>query len=220
MSYPRTVELSDPVTLLGGGGADRACLTLALTRAPRLLAADGGANMALAAGLMPDAVIGDFDSVTAETLAAIPTDRQIRVPEQDTTDFEKCLTRIRAPFVLGVGFLGARLDHTLAVLGTLVRHPERRCLLIGSEDVVFPAPPRLHLDLPAGSRFSLFPLRPVTGRSEGLRWPIDGLALAPDGIVGTSNEVSGPVRLETDGPGMLVILPRGALDAALAGLGW
>lgn len=176
--------------------------------------------MALSAGLMPDAVIGDFDSVTPETLAAIPADRQIHVPEQDTTDFEKCLTRIRAPYVLGVGFLGARLDHTLAVLGTLIRHPARRCLLIGSEDVVFPAPPRLHLDLPGGSRLSLFPLRPVKGRSEGLRWPIDGLALAPDGIVGTSNEVSGPVRLETDGPGMLVILPRAALDAALAGLGW
>ena len=76
----------------------------------------------------------------------------------------------------------------------------------------------LELTLPVGSRFSLYPLGPVTGRSRGLRWPIDGLLLEPWGMIGTSNEVSGPVRLEVDQPRLLVILPRRAAAAAVSGL--
>ena len=91
--------------------------------------------------------------------------------------------------------------------------------MIGPRDVVLAAPPRLSLALRPGDRLSLFPLAPVGGRSRGLVWPIDGLRLAPDGRVGTSNRVeTGPVELWFDGPGMLVIVPRARLDAALAGL--
>ena len=52
------------------------------------------------------------------------------------------------------------------------------------------------------------PLTPVTGRSQGLEWPIDGLDFAPGGRTGTSNRALGPVTLEIDGPDMLLILPR------------
>ena len=43
--------------------------------------------------------------------------------------------------------------------------------------------------------------------------------VAPDGRIGTSNEAGGPVRLGFDGPGMLVIMPRAALEPVLAALG-
>jgi thiamine pyrophosphokinase len=72
------------------------------------------------------------------------------------------------------------------------------------------------MDLRPGDRFSLFPMAPVTGRSAGLEWPIDGLAFAPSLRGGTSNRVTGPVRLEMDSPGMLVIVPRARLAQALA----
>jgi thiamine pyrophosphokinase len=63
-------------------------------------------------------------------------------------------------------------------------------------------------------------MMPVTGQSEGLVWPIDGLHLTPGGQTSTSNRVtSGPVRLCANGPGLLVILPRTRLDQALGGLG-
>ncbi len=61
-------------------------------------------------------------------------------------------------------------------------------------------------------------MAPVTGQSEGLRWPIDGLAFAPNGRVGTSNAVTGPVALRFDGDGMLVILPRTALPQVIKAL--
>jgi thiamine pyrophosphokinase len=93
------------------------------------------------------------------------------------------------------------------------------CLLLTPEDVSFAVPPQIRLNLRAGDRLSLFPMMPVSGCSTGLRWPIDGIAFAPDGMIGTSNEVAeGPVQLRLDRPGMLAILPRGRLDAALTGL--
>ncbi len=212
------VRTDEPVTLLGSGALGEGDLALALGLAPVLVAADGGAGQALAAGHMPQAVIGDLDSVDAATLARIPAGRVHRIDEQETTDFDKCLRSVDAPLILGIGFLGARLDHQLAAMAVLVRRTGRRCILIGSHDVVFAAPPRLALDLRAGTRVSLFPLLPVAGTSRGLGWPIDGLALRPDGRLGTSNVATGPVTLTLDGPGALVVLPRDALAAAVRGL--
>ncbi|RMD46444.1 MAG: thiamine pyrophosphokinase, partial [Alphaproteobacteria bacterium] len=92
-------------------------------------------------------------------------------------------------------------------------------LLLDRSDVVFAAPPRLEIGAEPGMRVSLFPLAPVRGRSEGLRWPIDGLELAPGRRIGTSNEATARrVVVETEGPGLLVILPAAALEAALAAL--
>jgi len=213
------ITSDDPVIFLGGGEFAPDVLDEALTFARVVVAADGGAAHAIAAGLMPEAVIGDFDSLDSATRAAIASERLHRVDEQVTTDFEKCLVRVECPLSLAVGFTGARIDHALAVMTALVAHPGRRCIVLGPEDLAFHAPRDLALDLVPGTRVSLFPMRPGTGRSEGLRWPIDGLELAPWGRIGTSNEaVEARVRLAFDGPGMLVILPRAALGAAVAAL--
>ncbi|MFW5642289.1 MAG: thiamine diphosphokinase [Roseicyclus sp.] len=208
-----------PVTLLGGGAVGPGVLAEALARAPVLVAADGGADAALAAGRTPAAVIGDFDSISRHARRRLSPEILYEVLEQDSTDFDKALRLIDVPLSLAVGFTGARLDHELAVFHTLAARPERRCIVIGDRDVVFLAPPRIALDLAPGTRVSLFPMAEVSGRSEGLRWKIDGLAFHPARRIGTSNAaLHGPVRLEAHGPGLLVILPRDALDAVIAGL--
>lgn len=213
------VQSSDGITLVGGGPVTKAELVLALRLAPRVVAVDGGADRVLAAGLSPEAVVGDFDSISDHARAVIPLERQHVIAEQATTDFDKALRSVEAPFVLGLGFAGARIDHGLAVFNGLVRHPERVCVLIGPRDVVFHAPPRMELSMQVGDRMSLFPMARVTGRSTGLEWPIDGLEFAPDGMIGTSNRVTARrVLLEMDGAGMLVILPRARLQAALRAL--
>lgn len=200
------VESQDGITLVGAGPVARGALGRALALAPRLVAADGGANRLLRLGHLPEAVIGDLDSLSAPARDRL-AGRLHRVADQDTTDFDKALAAVSAPFILGLGFWGARIDHGLSALSGLLRQPERRCVLLGGGDAVCLAPPRLTLTLPARARVSLFPLVPLQGRSQGLRWPIDGLTLAPGGMVGTSNAaVGGAVRLEFDRPGMLLIL--------------
>lgn len=212
------VDSLDAVTLVGGGPVTARQLALAQRFAPRIVGADGGADRILRLGAMPDAVIGDMDSISAgaqERLAG----RLFPIAEQDSTDFDKALRSIAAPFVLGLGFAGARVDHGLAVLNGLVRYADRPCFILGPQDVTFLCPPELVLDLPRGTRLSLFPMGPVQGTSTGLRWPIDGIRFAPGGMIGTSNEVSGPVVLRFDAPVMLGIVPVRYLRAVLRGFG-
>ncbi|MDG1432208.1 MAG: thiamine diphosphokinase [Paracoccaceae bacterium] len=213
---PHIVHSSEPIALFGGGDADQITIARALEIAPTVVAADGGANLAVLHNIQPKAVIGDLDSIHADTLAKLPDDVLFKIEEQDSTDFDKALRSILAPIILAVGFTGARLDHQLAALTTLICHPEKRCLILGPLDLVFLAPPNMQLDLPVGTIASLFPMAPVTGRSSGLRWPIDGISFSPANRIGTSNEVSGPLHLEFDSPNMLVILPMTALDQVIA----
>jgi thiamine pyrophosphokinase len=93
-------------------------------------------------------------------------------------------------------------------------------VLIGGADLCFVCPPDFAIELAAGTRVSLFPMGPVTGMaSEGLRWPVTGLAFAPDVRIGTSNiATGGRVRLAFDAPRMLVILPAAQLGRVVDGL--
>ena len=180
----------------------------ALTLAPVLVAADGGANAILNAGHMPHAVIGDFDSLEATARERIPPERLCHIPEQDSTDFEKALRNIEAPVVIGLGLLGARLDHQLAALNALHCRQDRSCVLVGSEEIVLHLPPELRLPTRAGETVSLFPLAPVSGQSTGLHWPINGLRFEPGGKSGTSNRATGRIEVRMETPGCIGIFPK------------
>ena len=212
------IQSSTPVTLLGGGEASIKDVEAAMALAPTCVAADGGAELAALAGVSLDAVIGDFDSVLPETLALTPSERRHHIAEQDSTDFDKALRNIDAPAVIGVGFLGARLDHQLASLNVLLSHPDRACVLLGASEVVFLCPPAMRLDTVAGDVVSLFPLAPMSGTSSGLQWEIDGLSLDPMGQTSTSNAATGPITLTMDHPAMIVMLPRRYLSAVTQAL--
>ena len=97
-----------------------------------VLCADGGWQIAGAAGIRPDAVIGDFDS------AAVPGDAPVeRFPvEKDDTDTMLCLKKgLSMGFddFLIVGGFGGRLDHTLANLQAL-HYAARRGVRAGMAD--------------------------------------------------------------------------------------
>ena len=202
------VDSIEPVTLLGGGEAFTTDVAEALAIAPCCVAADGGGELARRAGVTLDAIIGDFDSISPETLALTAKDRRFHVSEQNSTDFDKALRHIAAPVVVGVGFLGARLDHQLGALHVLVSRPDRACVLLGAHEIAFLCPPNIQINTVAGDVVSLFPFGPVAGTSTGLRWALDGLAFDPMWQTGTSNEATGPLELTTNTPAMIVMLPR------------
>lgn len=203
------VESSETVTLVGAGAATikdvKACCALS----GPVVAVDGGLSHVVSAGILPDAVIGDLDSVGDFTIAP---DIVYPIEEQDSTDFDKALRNVKAPLVLGAGFSGARIDHQLACFNVLARYPDRRCILVSETDVVFLCPPSMQIALVEGTRVSLFPMGLVEGISDGLKWPLAGLNFTPDGQIGTSNEATGPINMSMTAPKMLVILPRSELE--------
>lgn len=210
---------TDKVTLLGGGELTQATVSQMLTLAPNLVAADGAAHWAIEMGLPLARVIGDMDSLSAPDRAALPAAIIQEIREQDSTDFDKALRSIDAPMILGVGFMGRRLDHELAAFSSLVRQADRKCILVGEHDICFHVPEKLEIHLTPGTRFSLFPMAGLTAHARGLKWPVDNMNMSPWGRVGTSNEVVSPrVTLRFDRPGMLVILARSALKPAIRAL--
>ena len=214
-----SLNFNAPVALIGGGDITPEMLNLVQNRANNVVGADGGGDVILSNGMIPDAVIGDLDSFSAAGQQAIPSHRILRVTEQDSTDFEKALRHVTAPLILAAGFTGARLDHELAAFHALVRFAEKPVILIGAHDICLHLPRAIRLDLPKSTRVSIYPLDAITVGLHGLKWSFDALDLHPARRIGTSNEaLGGEIAITSDGPGGLLILPVDALDVAIDAL--
>ncbi len=211
----KAVTSKTPVTLIGAGRSSRSDLEAALKFAPTLVAADGGARHALKANKYLTAVIGDFDSLPRALQRSLSAEQIFQISEQDTTDFEKALSLISARLVIGLGFLGPRIDHQLATFHGLIRQCRQVCILVGSKQVAFLCPPSIELTGAVGRLISLYPLMRTVTKSTGLRWELNGVPLCAGGVVGTSNSaVTETVRIEAASPGLLVILNRSDTDSA------
>lgn len=215
MSNDHIVSSAGTIGLIGGARLEPADIAAILPLVTDIVAADGGADHLLAAGLTPAAIIGDLDSIT-EQARAVFHDILYHIAEQETTDFEKALTRIGASCVLALGFTGGRMDHALAVLNVLARHRTRPVVLLDGSDASFVVPQRpVTLALPDRTRISLMPLSDTVVTATGLRWPLDRAQMHPAGMTSASNAVSEErVTISADGP-LLVTLPRAHLAQVL-----
>lgn len=208
------VHENAPLTLIGGADVSPTVLNICLNHAPGIIAADGGADVALATGRRPLAVIGDLDSISPDTLTTFKAVTHL-ITEEDTTDFEKVLARCRAPLILAAGFLGGRLDHSFSVLNTLVRFATAPVILVGEDDIVTLLPESADIALPLGTRVALLPMDRALVTTTGLRWNLDAQVLHPAGLVSSSNAAAAPqVTIKAQGP-VLLTLPVSALDALI-----
>jgi len=208
------LDSETPITLVGGGPVNADLLAQAVAHGKTVVAADGGVHRAQDLGVTVDHVIGDMDSVD---LARIDGPQMHPIAEQMSTDLDKCLRSCTAPYFIGVGFLGGRLDHQMAACHSLVEASDRQVILIGEQDLCFLAPFSLSLNLPVGTRVSLFPMGAVEGNSVGLKWPIHAYQFSPALMIGTSNETDADqIELTFDRRRMLVILPVEFLDAVIS----
>lgn len=211
----KSIVSGSNVTLIGNGPFNKRDLTLAKSLAPFVVAADGGGNALYQTSTKAEAIVGDMDSVSNETIKLYPLDKRYKIKCQDTTDFEKCLGLIEAPKLLGVGFLEGRLDHQLANLSALVKFPHQKCILIGLNDICFLCPEEFSINLPIKTVISIYPMGQTSGFSTGLKYPLDDLNLDPARKVGTSNEVISKVKLRFRERLILIILSKKYLTNVL-----
>jgi thiamine pyrophosphokinase len=198
-----------PIAIVGGGAVDPALLHDLTARGVALIGADGGADVIGDAGLVPEAIIGDLDSVRDRAGWEART-RVLHIPEQITTDFQKTLYSTSAPVTLALGMTGKRLDHTLAALSAVLQFaPTRRLLVVDEVDVALAATGPVSFDAGVRERVSIHPLLPISFvRSTGLYYPMDKLQLVPGGLLGTSNEGTGglvEIVPEDDTPWLLIL---------------
>ncbi|MDR1292127.1 MAG: thiamine diphosphokinase [Clostridiales Family XIII bacterium] len=115
-----------------------------------VICADGGLSHAIAAGVTPDVVIGDFDSVSEDDLSRLPDGGAVEIirlcPEKDDTDMiaavKHALSKGLSDFVI-VGGLSGRFDHSVGNVQALsfmldmkcrgwIIDGANRCTMIGS----------------------------------------------------------------------------------------
>lgn len=99
-----------------------------LSHSDTVICADGGANRALDRGIVPDIVLGDFDSVSTHTQLKLTQTEFIHVPDQHMTDLEKTLNFLVAqniPKAILIGISGLRLDHQIGNLNIVQKFIRR-----------------------------------------------------------------------------------------------
>jgi thiamine pyrophosphokinase len=197
------------LVIVGGGTLDAHLLRQLAAKGAHLVGADGGGDAIAAAGLVPEAIIGDLDSLADPEGWPIAT-RVVRIPEQITTDFQKAIYSTQAPVTVALGMTGKRFDHTLAALSAVTQYAaERRIILVDEFDIAVALCGPFAFTVKAGERVSVHPLLPIDFESStGLLYPLDGLRLAPGELIGTSNAATeGPVEIVPVGetPWLLIL---------------
>jgi len=167
------------VILANGTPPSAETLRRALARSELFLCADGGANAARALGAQPDAIVGDLDSVTPETLAHFTGIPRARDADPNRTDSEKAidyaLSRGSFHEITLLGASSGRLDHVVGHIGLLRKYLGRVRLVMENEsERAYAAQGDVKLESPPGSVVSFFavgaPVQHVT--TENLRFPL------------------------------------------------
>lgn len=175
-----------------------------------MVCADGGANAAARAGVRPDLIIGDLDSVTPGTLRTFRSVPIRRLADQNSTDLEKAirwLLRKGIRTINIVGATGGRLDHVAGNLHVLGKFGHRANLQIVEEHGKLVAVGRSRVfPSPGGSTLSLIPLSRCSGiTTRGLRWELRNETLELGRRDGTSNVVvTSPVTIRVRSGTLLV----------------
>ncbi|MEO0393662.1 MAG: thiamine diphosphokinase [Pseudomonadota bacterium] len=208
------IAFNQPVTLVGGGEVEASVLSQALALAPHLVAADGAADRLHQLGHKPDAVIGDFDSlVDPHIWQSRLGDHAIRITDQNSSDFDKCLETVTAPLFIAVGFTGGRLDHFLYAIQAAAIS-QQKIIFLDTTNCLMPLDAGEHrLSLSLESPLSLIPLWPVMcQKCRGLYWDISGKSLSPTGLRSLSNTVSeASVELSFDQSGAILVMENEGL---------
>jgi len=195
------------------GAADFAADRLSVRDGDMVIACDAGLYHLEKAGVMPDIILGDFDSVKEEPCG----DNVIRHPvRKDNSDsflaLEEGYSRGYRNFIFHGCTGGERFDHTLANIQTLSRAvslgcaawlfaPNYTATVMGAGELVF--------DSEYKGDISVFAVGGAARISErGLNYEAENLTLLPDNPVGVSNAFIGKEAVVRADCGRILVIWR------------
>lgn len=173
---------------------------------------DGAYEKALKIGLKPDVVVGDFDSILS---VEIPNVEVLHRPNQDFTDFDKCLQELEFREFGSVDVFGAtglEHDHFLGNLSTASRFKDKiRITFHDDYSVFFFSPKVLKLEAVKNKMISLYPFpRAISVQSKGLFYSLNGMDLDILGRIGTRNHAQdAEVEISFQAGELIVFVSKG-----------
>jgi thiamine pyrophosphokinase len=147
-----------------------------LENAKRIVCCDGSTQSLVLAGLKPDAIVGDMDSLT-DDLAKMFADRLFPDKNQDTNDLTKavswCIDKGYKNIVI-IGATGKREDHTIGNISLLAEYiRELNVIMITDTGILHPLLKSSSIASFKGQQVSIFSIDPETQvTSVGLRYPL------------------------------------------------
>jgi thiamine pyrophosphokinase len=175
-----------------------------LRAAERIICCDGSAETLLRSGFVPDAIVGDMDSLS-EGVAIKFADRIFPDDDQETNDLTKsvawCRNKGYNDLVI-VGATGKREDHTIGNISLLAEYvKDVRVVMVSDTGFFFPLIKAAEISSFTGQQISIFSVDSGSEiTSTGLRYPLKRKVIS-NWWQGTLNESLGrSFRLDfTDG---------------------
>lgn len=192
---------------------DRAQLLDAAEDADYIICADGGADIACEYGIMPDCVIGDFDSTSMD-------DRfdclYITYPaEKDLTDSEACLLHaVEKEYddITIFGGIGGRLDHTLGNISLLSEfYSNDRSIKFADSSNSISLLRNGSVEILPSAYYKYFSIVSLDDHADGVsiagaKYPLDSIRLERASTLGISNEIADDMAVVTVRDGALLII--------------
>ncbi len=180
------------IALISNGEIRDHQTTTSLVKSHQLVyAVDGGFSHCQKMGIVPDMVIGDFDSIDPDVLKNFPEDKILRFPqEKDETDLELAILealKTNPERITVFGALEKKTDHLLGNLFLLLRHPGK-IYLENEEEILFGIVAKTQLPCETGQTLSLIPLgeKAEGVTTKGLKWELNEATL-DSGFMSISN---------------------------------
>jgi len=181
-----------------------------LDKADLIVCCDGSAESLLISGKIPDAIVGDMDSLSDELRDRF-SDRIFVEDNQETNDLTKAVEWCHASGyddITIVGATGKREDHTIGNISLLAEYSQYvNVRMITDTGVILPFLKSCSLKTFPGQKVSVFSIDPQTEiTSAGLRYPLVNRKLK-NWWEATLNEALGEtVELKFEGGAVLVFL--------------
>lgn len=151
-----------------------------IREAEYIICCDGAANDFIARGGVPDAIVGDCDSISEENRIRF-ADILHPNPDQETNDLTKsvqfCVENGRQEIII-VGGTGKREDHTLGNISLLADYAElAEVIMVTNWGIFTPIHSITEFKSYKGEQVSIFSIDPKKLTTHNLKYPVEGRIL-------------------------------------------
>lgn len=209
--------MKQALIFFNGNLSDTSFLHQYLAEQPLIICADGGAEYARRLDLLPDIVIGDFDSISDIDKEFLENKNVTFIPYPKEKDFTDAELAVQYALDQGIktihiaGLLGDRIDHMMANVFFLADMSRTNDIsIIEKDQVIRFVETRIDISGKKGDEISLIPIREDCHgvHTEGLYYPLTNASLSFGSTRGISNVMLSQKAKVEISKGLLLVIHR------------